>query len=433
MLSSSSTSLTKPQLLDSCTIQLTSPMLHIGSEVQKLSPFEYVATTKFVYQPNAEGLARSLYQQSRLPDYLDAIKRRKSILPILKQAFGEGWFEAQDADGQMIFPKVTRSLCWADSEQVSDLRPMIRNAYGQLYIPGSSIKGAIRTAIAYYLLKNADEFQVPGRVRRSAIEEQIRTRLEPGHISKYDQGRLDDAIFERPLFNDFQLRDDLSQVKQGANTDFMRAVKVTDSKPLIEPEKLLPNGKKRFQNVPVVAEVLVSSHDADDRAKYRAPIYAELAGSVQTTFSITLDHYLLDQMQHRRGMKIPFDSVAKILQICQDFAQDQWNAEYDYWQGVQNNANARDRRTGKIHNLDFDVIRDFYEATTCPYGLRLGWGSGMNSTTIGLLLNDQLRSQLRDTYGIEAPGFEAPKSRRTVISSDGTIKFVPGWVKFKAL
>jgi len=429
---SSSTSLTKPQALDSCKVQLTSPMLHIGSEVQRLSPFEYVATSKFVYQPNAEVLARSLYQQGRLPDYLDTIKHRESILPILKQAFGDRWFEAKDADDQMIFPKATRSLCWTDHQRISNLRPMIRNAYGQLYIPGSSIKGAIRTAIAYYLLKNADQFQVPGKAQRSAIEEQLRTKLEPGRISKYDQGRLDDAIFERSLFNDFQLKDDLSQVKQGANTDFMRAVKVTDSKPLIEPEKLLPNGKKRFQNVPVVAEVLVSSHDADDRAKYRAPIYAELAGSVQTTFSITLDHYILDQMQHRQGMKIPFDSVAKILQICQNFAQDQWNAEYNYWQGVQNNANARDR-IGKIHNLDFDVIRDFYEATTCPYTLRLGWGSGMNGTTIGLLLDEQLRSQLRDTCGIKAPGFEAPKSRRTVVSSDGTIKFVPGWVKFKAL
>jgi len=105
MLSSASAALTKPQTVDSCTIQLTSPMLHIGSEVQQLSPFEYVPTSKFVYQPNAEVLARSLYQQGCLPDYLNTIKERQSILPILEQAFGEDWSRAQDANGQPLFPK----------------------------------------------------------------------------------------------------------------------------------------------------------------------------------------------------------------------------------------------------------------------------------------------------------------------------------------
>jgi CRISPR-associated protein Csm5 len=55
-----SSALTKPTTLESATIQLTSPMLHIGSEVQRLSPFEYVATAQFVYQPNAEALARAV-------------------------------------------------------------------------------------------------------------------------------------------------------------------------------------------------------------------------------------------------------------------------------------------------------------------------------------------------------------------------------------
>ncbi|WP_068819099.1 type III-A CRISPR-associated RAMP protein Csm5 [Phormidesmis priestleyi] len=426
---SSSTSLTKPQALDSCTIQLTSPMLHIGSEVQKLSPFEYVATSKFVYQPNAEVLARSLYQQGRLPDYLDTIKERRSILPILEQAFGEDWSQAQDASGQPIFPKVTRSLCWADSKQISDLRPMIRNGYRQLYIPGSSIKGAIRTAIAYHLLKNADQFQVPKQKRISAIELELQKSM--GSLRQKAKF-ADDALFMDALFSDFRLEGDRSNVRTGPNTDFMRAIKVTDSEPLIEQKIPLPSRKNRFENLSITAEVLVSSRFGDYRAKYRASIYAELARNVQTTFTITLDHHLLNQMQHLEGTKIPFKSVGDILQICQAFAQDQWDAEHDYWQDVQNNPNQRDQN-GNNRNLDTAAIRNFYEATTCPYALRLGWGSGMNGTTVGLLLDDQLRSQLRDTCGIRAPGFEAPKSRRTVVGSDGTIKFVPGWVKFKAL
>jgi CRISPR-associated protein Csm5 len=425
----SATALTKPQALEFVTIQMTSPMLHIGSEVQRLSPFEYVATSKFVYEPNAEVLARLLYRQGRLPDYLDAIAHRESILPILEKAFGENWMRAQDTNGQPLFPKITRSSCWTDPKQISDLRPMIRNAHRQLYIPGSSIKGAIRTAIAYHLLKHADQFQVPKQKRVSAIELQLQEKM--GSL-KQKAKSADDALFMDALFNDFRLEGDRSNIKNGPNTDFMRAVKVSDSEPLIERKIPLANGKNRFENLSVTAEVLVSSRYPDYRAKYRASIYAEFARSVQTTFTITLDHHLFDQMQHQQGMKIPFHSVAELLHICQAFAQDQWDAEHDYWQDVQNNPNQRDRN-GNIRNLDFATIRDFYEATTCPYALRLGWGSGMNGTTVGLLLNEQLRSQLRDTCGIKAPGFEAPKSRRTVLSSDGTIKFVPGWIKFKAV
>jgi CRISPR-associated protein Csm5 len=425
MLSSSSMSLIKPQEFESCAIQLNSPILHIGSEVPKLSPFEYVATSRFVYQPNAEVLARSLYQRGRLPDYLDAIAQRQSILPILERTFSDNWSQAQDANGQPLFPTVTRSLCWPESRQISDLRPMIRNGYRQLYIPGSSIKGAIRTAIAYHLLKNADEFKVPKQKRMSAIELQLQKSM--GSLRQKAKF-ADDRLFMDSLFSDFRLDDDRSDVATGPHTDFMRAIKVTDSEPLIEKKIPLKNGKHRFDNLPITAEVLVSSRYENYRAKYRASIYAELARNIRTTFTITLDHYLLNKMQHLQGMKIPFQSVADIFKICEAFAQDQWDAEHDYWQDVQNNSNERDQNRNN-RNLDFGAIRDFYGATTCPYSLRLGWGSGMNGTTVGLLLDEQLRSQLRDTVGIKAPGFEAPKSRRTIIDPKGEIRFVPGWAK----
>jgi CRISPR-associated protein Csm5 len=414
---------------DTQQVSLTSPMLHIGSEVQRLSPFEYVATPKFVYRPQADLLARSLYQRGHLPDYLTAIHERDSILPILERAFGEDWNNAKDAAEQPIFPKLVRSLNWADHQRISDLRPMIRNGYSQLYIPGSSIKGAIRTAIVYHLLKHSDRFQVPKSHRISAIEQQLQKTM--GSLRQKAKF-ADDALFMAALFDDFQLEGDRSRVKNGPNTDLLRAVKVSDASPLLERKIPLKDGKYRFENLPITAEVLVSSRFPDYRAKYRASIYAELIRNAQTTFTITLDRTLLKRLRHQQGMQIPFDSVADILQICQAFAQDQWDAEHDYWQDVKNHPNQRDSY-GTVRNLDFSAIRDFYQPTTCPYSLRLGWGSGMNGTGIGLLLDEQLRSQLRDTCGIKAPGFEAPKSRRTIIDPKGDIRFTPGWVKFKGL
>jgi CRISPR-associated protein Csm5 len=423
----SSSSLTKPQTLDSCKIQLTSPLLHIGSEVSRLNPFEYVATSRFVYQPNAEALARSLYEQGRLPDYLYAIAQRETILPILEQAFGENWWQAQDTDGQPIFPKVRRSLRWTD-QPIVDLRPMIRNGLGQFYIPGSSIKGAIRTAIAYHLLKHGDRYGVPKESRVSEIEQQLRQKM--GSLRQKAKF-ADDSLFMDQLFTDFDLIDpdqpfNPQNYRKGPNTDFMRAVQVTDTEPLLE-EKVERQGRTFYSNRPVVAEVIVSSRFPDYRAKYRASIYAEMVRNVRTHFTISLDTEMLSWFHHSQGMKIPFQSLEDILNICKEFAQDQWDGEHDYWLDVQNNPNA----AGK--NLNFGEIRTLYEPEQCPHSLRIGWASGMPGTTINLLFKDELREEIRDTCGIKAPGFEAPKSRRTIVASDGEIKYVPGWVKFKVL
>ena len=423
MLSSSPTALTKPQTFDSCTIQLTSPMLHIGSEMQRLSPFEYVATPKFVYQPNAEVLARSLYKRGRLPDYLYAIHERQSILPILKQVFGDDWFQVQDEDGQPIFPKVTRSLCWTDHRRISDLRPMIRNGFGQLYIPGSSIKGAIRTAIAYHLLKHRDRYSVPPAVRVSEIENKLRKTM--GNLRQKAKF-ADDSLFMDELFTNFELLPALANYKQGPNTDFMRAIQVTDTEPLLE-ERLEQKGRAIAVNLPIVAEVMISSRFQDYQAKYRASLFVEMVRNVKTQFTISIDSEMLSWFRHRNGMTLPFQSVQDILNICQEFAQDQWDFEHDYWAELKDNPRAAGT------NLNFSEIRRIYEPETCPFSLRLGWGTGMNGTTIGLLLDDQLRLQVRDTCGIKAPGFEAPKSRRTIVDQKGEVKFVSGWANFKVL
>ncbi|MGB3205563.1 MAG: type III-A CRISPR-associated RAMP protein Csm5 [Crinalium sp.] len=408
--------LNKPEVYESKRIQLTSPILHIGSAVSKLNPFEYVQTDKRVYLPNQEALAKALHQQGRLQEYIRKIEAREDITSLLKIAFPNGWQTATTADDEPIFPRISSSLNWA-RQKITDLRPMIRNGFGQLYIPGSSIKGAIRTAIAYHLLKHS-----PQQV--SDIESKLRQRMgEIKHRAKF----VDDELFMDRLFTDFDLvyQGKTVNSRKGPNTDFMRAVHVSDTEPLLE-EKVEVKNQKVFINLPVVAEVIISSHFQDGKAKYRASIYAEMVRNVKTNFTISLDKNMLSWF-HREGRQIPFKTVDDLLKICQEFAQEQWDYEHDYWEGITTNLNAQ----GK--NLDFSEICAIYEPTKCPHNLRLGWGSGMTGTTVNLLLDDEFRADIRDAVGIPAPGFEAPKSRRTVVGQSGEIKFVPGWVKFKSV
>lgn len=426
IVSNPKTTLTKPEVYESKRIRLTSQILHIGSEVQKLNPFEYVQTSNRVYLPHSDSLAKALKQRGYLDDYIHAIENRQPIVGLLENAFGEDWQNAKDPNNQPIFPKLFSSRKWPEG-QVTDLRPMIRNGMGQFYIPGSSIKGAIRTAIAYHLLKHANQYQVPQQHRVSAIEEKLREKLRNGGLSKFKQKWLDDDLFEQSLFSNFDLSYQGKNIraKLGPNTDFMRAIQVTDSQPLVEHKLVTKQGKEIPYNIPVVAEVMVSSHYQNWKAKYRAPIYAEMVVKVRTEFTLSVNPEMLSWFSHQEGMQLPFKTVDDILNICQEFAQEQWDFEHDYWEDIQNKQNEQGR------NLDFSEIRDIYEAEKCPHSLRLGWGSGMRGTTVNLLFPDDLVSNIRDACGIKAPGFNAPKSRRTVISHKGDIKYVPGWVKFQ--
>lgn len=430
MVVSPDSALQKPEVYESRRIQLTSPILHIGSAVSRLNPFEYVQTAKKVYLPNQEALAKALHQRGRLNDYIHTVEEREDITPLLEATFGANWWNETDANGEPIFPEIASSKKWTDL-RITELRPMIRNGMGQLYIPGSSIKGAIRTAIAYRLLKYPDRYRVPTSKRVSVIEQTLRERL--GGLSSYQQKFLDDDLFMESLFSDFSLtyqgRTAQLRNRSGSspNTDFLRVLKVTDSAPLLEKKVKTKKGKSLTLNIPVVAEVVISSRFPDYSAKYRASIYAEMVRNVKTEFTLSIDTEMLSWFRHNRGMNLPFTNLDELLQICQGFTQEQWDYEHDYWQVIKNNSQARGR------NLDFDYIRDFYEPIECPYRLRLGWGSGMTGTTVDLLLEDELRAEIRDTCGLPAPNFEAPKSRRTVVSPKGEIRFVPGWAKFKVL
>ena len=141
---------------------------------------------------------------------------------------------------------------------------------------------------------------------------------------------------------------------------------------------------------------------------------------------------MLSWFKHRQNMQLPFQNIDDLIKICKEFAEEQWNFEHDYWQGVKDNINAKDTN-GQTINLNYDRIHKFYKKETCSYALRIGWGSGMTGTTIGTLLDDGLRAQIRDTCGIKAPNFEAPKSRRTVANAKREIQFVLGWSMFKPL
>jgi CRISPR-associated protein Csm5 len=252
MVITSDTELSKPAVYETQRIQLTSPLLHIGSAVSRLNKFEYVQTDQRVYLPNQDALARMLKQRGRLNDYIAQIERNEDITSLLEAALGENWQQAKSDQGERLFPRSMSSLKWVEG-RVTDLRPMIRTGMGNLYIPGTSIKGAIRTAIAYHMLKHNDRYKLPKEQQVSEIERRLRQNL--GNL-KQKAKFVDDDLFMNRLFSSFDLvyQGQAFAVREDPNTDFMRAVQVTDSTALIEEKFTTPQKRTGFINLPVVSE-----------------------------------------------------------------------------------------------------------------------------------------------------------------------------------
>jgi len=443
-------------------VQLTSPLIHIGiGAAGALNIFEYIQKNGKIYVPNQTALAEVLQKpeksQKPLPlqrninsknsprgyleeykklsqKYIQVIERKdfnqirdiRDILEKLQELYDKA-LGSKSLDNQEIFPEDGVSQKWVNLQITKDIAPMMRNGFGEIYIPGSSIKGAIRTAIAYYLLKH----QAPKRV--SEIEEKIR-ELRLKQLSEKKTFLDDEQMLKIAddkkismnsyLFSNFRLGFKNSRFGEPntSNTDFMRAIRVADS------AQLLTNFDDEV-NLPVVAEVISSSFKENPNqrmAEFRASNYIEMIWNVQTEFTICIDTEMLDRFQHEQSMELPpqLKTVEGIVEICHEFAQAQWEYEQKYWNSI----------TDTQPRLDFSSLRNFY-ASPSNYNLRLGWGSGMIGTTVGLHFQEPTRSAIRNASGKPTSSSEAPKSRRTAVIPDrnNPIKKPLGWVNLTAL
>src|SRR5919199_633590 len=432
-------------------IQLKSPLIHIGvGAAGSLNLFEYVQDKKFIYFPNQTALAEALQnpeslqkskawqrpkrRQDSRSDFLEQYEKLSEqhinviernlrnkdeeikkvvdkLTRLYSEALGEKWLE-----NKTIFPQTHISANCVNHLLTSDIAPMIRNGFGEIYIPGSSIKGAIRTSIAYYLLKH----KAPKI--RSEIEQRLQHMPTLGRKKSFldDQQLIQDdkLSLNSYLFTHFKLEhqgQSFGKVNT-ANTDFMRVIKVSDSAPI-------KTDRKQKINLPIVAEVLTSSFQQSNSQRTvqdRARNYLEMICNLQVELFICIDTAMLDKFQHEQVMQLPckLKTVKGILDICQEFAQAQWEHEQKYWNSITDSA-----------NLNFSSVRQFY-ANPFSYNLRLGWGTGMTGTTVDLLFEEATRAKIRDACGKPTNSTESPKSRRTAtIPNQGrSIQQRLGWV-----
>ncbi|RLI77782.1 type III-A CRISPR-associated RAMP protein Csm5 [Archaeoglobales archaeon] len=199
------------------------------------------------------------------------------------------------------------------------------------YIPGSSIKGAIRTAI---LWKEVNENRKLLEWTINHIKEKLR-RSKKGYLEKRDLTRLDDELEEK-VFRKARL----TEKRGNPKNDLLRALRIYDSE-FIDGFSVYQINFLGMRNFSVLAECL----DAGQRAKVE----------------VDIDEFALQYL----SQKLDYDYI---LSVTREFAEKIVEVEVN-------------------RNYPPEVKREFKNVLRANgIILRLGWGTGWYSSTIGTLL-----------------------------------------------
>lgn len=284
-----------------------------------------------------------------------------------------------------------------------------KNAFGIPLIPGSSIKGAIRTALTWYFLKN--------EIMRGEVERRLRGILgELSQISERGARMRASRSWERKIGQELENLVFYGK-EEDPRYDINKAMTVTDAS--IVPVDLLELALCR---VFTVAE-------EDRLAPIGFKIFVEtVKPSTQVgTTRISLSSYFLEVEPSELGFnRSQVDVFRKFPHICNEFSKSLIEHEVDFFE----------RHELPELTLFYENLLGSLPETDSEFFLRLGSGIGWISTTIGLLLegNPDLLEDIRKEFWLgrrrNQPYYlpEFPKTRKVIL--DGERPTYPmGWIK----
>ena len=275
----------------------------------------------------------------------------------------------------------------------TEIREAIKDVFGRPMIPGSSIKGAIRTALLWDLISDDN------KESQNDLKEQVQRRTNRSWVGQ--------PIERRVLGKD-------------PNHDLMRVVQVSDTAPI--PIETLEMGVAWTVTLNRDGELVPKREGNREYKTFVEQIRAE-----QTfDFSIKIDKSLFGQREKR---ELGFSEQQEKV-ICDDLAAAcNWIS-----------ADLADAEASFFDTYRLDEIVNFYDALVqqienLPDGafiLPIGWGTGYRTKTVTELLtkdNDDLMRDLRERYRLgrrHHPKF--PKSRRVLYDRQRP-KSPLGWVQ----
>ncbi len=356
-------------------LKLLSP-LHIGGS-ERIPFYMIFCNGKRCYIFDEIRFGEALYNRS--PQFADrfiqlAGRERANLADFLHEIF------RGNNKGLIDFVEGAKAYsAEAKARPKRELHPFIRDSLYRPYVPGTSIKGALRTAVMYVMLKRMDEVE-----RQRLLVDFVERKL--GEIKRDARSgqrrflRRQEIWFGQELETSLMWKYFFDEAvgKFDPHSDIMRAVKVSDTQPL-EPDS------------PVIEEVDVYNRGYATGIK----IYVEtLPAGTELEFTITYDMKLLERFRThtKERFGIPMSEIVGFLtepiKTLKEFTKDLLDYE---------RKRIKDGFT--------------YQFTGEP-NINLGWGGGLLSKTVDLLLPEPERAEILKLFKRRRPYYHAPSSRR---------------------
>lgn len=274
-----------------------------------------------------------------------------------------------------------------------EIRQFIRDVRYQPYVPGSSIKGALRNMLLNQLiatnsniLKTIEE-SVNGYIRSGQRNRKVSRKARVGrqNLENFIEGFVRSDF----LSNKYERAND-------QNKDFFRTIRISDSKPL-------------DKNKPVYYYAKIYRHtNLNSMSPKDTLIFLEaIPKGITLEFELTFDETLANMFCQK-----PFTSPEELVDMANAFAEMVKQLETEYFQRIPDAEKD-------------DKFEERWENILENGNLVVGFGSGLLGSTLFPILSEKLRKDIRNLFDYH-DDLPAPSSLR-VIASNNKIIWPIGW------
>lgn len=364
--------------------------IHIGDGT-KLIPMDYCVEGNTFYAIDHERFFRSLPKEGR--DRLISLIQRMGASFSLKRYM--------DARGLRPKPYSIYGIRCEPREPREVLR-FVKDSSNLVYIPGSSLKGAIRTAILHKLLKEDEKRLLKALERVESTFEETDPRMWRD-LRKRIGNKVEEVA--------------VRQGKKDPYYDALRFIQTTDSMPQ-PPEKVLAvqevrvfREKGRTLPFSIFLEVVMKGCGFQGFLVLHRSLRPLLQSKKETDKPFS-DEELLYNLEKQSSTIANKDFI---LKACNELSRDLLEHEISF---------AGNTQIESLRNFYMDLKAMRLSADECL--IRLGWAQGLLSTTLRLLLKERRAYQkISRPLGLGSAGEPFPRTRRLLVKEGIPL----GWAK----
>lgn len=358
-----------------CTLTPLSP-LHIGTKDPN-------PACRYVL-PNSGGTGLCLKESFVVSKLKDG---RISIKDYMEKPFPPGGLPRDKTELKKV-KAYDIEFTKAAKELNKEARPFIRDGFGRPYIPGSSLKGVLRTGLVFSSLLNDDEKRKELAQDRNIKD--VITMMRRSSKDNIGAIRRRNPARERTIEGLFRSG---SGPRPDPKNDILKCLKISDSLP--SPGPLV-----------VAATNIFTSRrgELENLSRNTPAAFCEVTElEVPFEFEMTIDEELLANHMELKPF-VKFRDHNDILMALQDHAKVTAYLEKEYLE-----------RNGHEELWDPKFEQEFNDSVI----IRIGWGSGWSGSSLFPVLAGYSQERALDR----------PLSRKMVINSVGNPQMMLGWAK----